>query len=273
MNEPHFDAPHELELALQLDDLPGPARPLSTATARALVQSALSGEAGVVVPLRPVARRVTWSRVAMAAAVLLGFGASASAAVYWARKASQEPAPATRSPTAPPSRAQPAAAPTPPSAPAHEPLIEPMAPKTSRPARHIELPKPAAERAARDQLAEANALRTRGAYAEAAERYAEAAATAPDSLTAHTAHVARGDLALTILKRPADAVGAYRAALRAHAHGPLAPEAWYGLSRAYRAAGDAPNEREALEALCKLAPGTSAGRAGCTRLEALESPP
>jgi tetratricopeptide (TPR) repeat protein len=146
-------------------------------------------------------------------------------------------------------------------------------PKSGKPVRHTALPKAAAERAARDQLAEANALRTRGAYVEAAARYAEAAATAPDGLTAHAAHVARGDLALSILERPADAIFAYRAALRAHANGPLAPEAWYGLSRAYRATSDDMREREALETLRKLAPDTTAGRAARARLQAFEHRP
>jgi tetratricopeptide (TPR) repeat protein len=159
------------------------------------------------------------------------------------------------------------------SAPAPLVDVQALPPKTGKPVRHVALPKAAAERAARDQLAEANALRTHGAYVEAAARYAEAAATAPDSLTAHAAHVARGDLALAILERPADAIFAYRAALRAHANGPLAPEAWYGLSRAYRATGDDLREREALETLYKLAPATTAGRAARARLEAFEHRP
>lgn len=97
-----------------------------------------------------------------------------------------------------------------------------------------------------DLLREANRLRARGQWAEAAATYQKVIDLGPDSAEAYPADVALGNLELQ-QNRALPALSRYEHALARHPNGALAEEARWGKARALRAAGRTAEERAALE--------------------------
>ena len=252
-----------------LDDLAGPARPISDQRAHALVRGALrrviAGEAEARPRLAPPARRL--SRVALVAGGLLLAGAAVAGLVVSGlgmaigRKAAtpapapiQEPQqPIDESPSG--AVASPEAATTAPAmaAPddvrptaAHLPARRRAAAAHAKGLAHAESDAPAAVgKDADDLLARANQLRGQRRWREAAAAYQAVIAGAPDSHGAYVAMLARAELLLDHLGHPAEALGLFQRAL-AEPSGVLTEEAHYGIASSYRALGDVENERRAL---------------------------
>ncbi len=99
---------------------------------------------------------------------------------------------------------------------------------------------------AADLLREANRLRARGQWAEAAATYRKVIDLGPDSPEAYPADVALGNLELQ-QGRPLPALARYEHALGKHPNGALSEEARWGRARALRSAGRTAEERAALE--------------------------
>ncbi len=104
-----------------------------------------------------------------------------------------------------------------------------------------------------DLLHEANRLRARGQWAEAAATYRKVIELGPDSAEAYPADVALGNLELQ-QNRPLPALARYEHALAKHPNGALAEEARWGKARALRAVGRVAHERAALEDFRKRHP-------------------
>jgi tetratricopeptide (TPR) repeat protein len=104
-----------------------------------------------------------------------------------------------------------------------------------------------------DLLREANRLRARGQWAEAAATYRKVIDLGPDSAEAYPADVALGNLELQ-QNRPLPALARYEHALAKHPGGALSEEARWGKARALRAAGRTAEERAALEDFRKRHP-------------------
>jgi hypothetical protein len=112
-------------------------------------------------------------------------------------------------------------------------------------------PKPSND--ASDLLLEANRLRARGRWSEAAATYQRVIDLAPDSADAYPADVALGNLDLQ-QNRPLAALARFEHALASHPGGALAEEARWGKARALRAAGRLAEERAALQTFKTLHP-------------------
>jgi tetratricopeptide (TPR) repeat protein len=98
----------------------------------------------------------------------------------------------------------------------------------------------------RDLLGRARALRTQGAFREAADAYRAAYASDPHGAEGRTALVALGGLLLSELNDPAGALTAFDAYLSEH-KGALAQEAEFGRIRALRALGRYESEKAAIQ--------------------------
>lgn len=258
-----------------LDDLPGPARPISDQRARELVRGALSrviaGEGETRTRPRPgprlppPGRRL--ARVALVAGTLLAGSAAVAGLAYRALglgwkaaappPATSPPAAAERAPGAgPPAPAEqqavdapaPTLAATPPAAdddraahlPAHRKALLPRSHALLQPG--VRTP---AGASADDLLSRANQLRAQRRWQEAAAAYQAVIAGSSETHAAYVAMLARAELLLDHLARPAEALGLFQRAL-AEPAGVLTEEARYGLAACYRALGDVENERRAL---------------------------
>lgn len=113
------------------------------------------------------------------------------------------------------------------------------------PARRPVRPEPKPTAGVADLLLEANQLRARERWSEAAATYQRVIDLAPDSAEAYPADVALGNLDLQ-RGRPLLALARYEHALNSHPNGALAEEARWGKARALRAAGRVAEERAAL---------------------------
>ena len=133
------------------------------------------------------------------------------------------------------------------------------------PARRAAAPaaKSAAETA--DLLREANRLRARGQWADAAATYRKVINLGPDSAEAYPADVALGNLELQ-QGRPLPALARYEHALGKHPNGALSEEARWGKARALRAAGRTAEERAALEDFRKRHPDSPLAPVAAQRL-------
>jgi ferric-dicitrate binding protein FerR (iron transport regulator) len=105
---------------------------------------------------------------------------------------------------------------------------------------------PGARAPVRDLLGRARALRTQGAFREAAEAYRAAYASDPRGAEGRTALVALGGLLLSELNDPAGALAAFDGYL-SERKGALAQEAEFGRIRALRALGRYDAEKAAIQ--------------------------
>ena len=119
-----------------------------------------------------------------------------------------------------------------------------------------------------DLLREANRLRARGQWAEAAATYRKVIDLGPDSAEAYPADVALGNLELQ-QGRPLPALARYEHALGKHPNGALSEEARWGKARALRAAGRTAEERAALEDFRKRHPDSPLASVAAQRLAEL----
>jgi ferric-dicitrate binding protein FerR (iron transport regulator) len=103
----------------------------------------------------------------------------------------------------------------------------------------------AARQPVRDLLGRARALRTQGAFREAADAYRAAYASDPHGAEGRTALVALGGLLLSELNDPAGALAAFDSYLTGK--GALAQEAEFGRIRALRALGRYESEKAAIQ--------------------------
>ena len=267
----------DLERLFELDDAPGPARPVDDAHAAAIVAGALGGAGfppggggGGGGGGGPAVRRLGAVRrfAGVKPAVLGGGAAVLLATVAWVAMrsprevASPPPAPAIAAtdealPPAPPA--------TPPAVPAEssnpvavapaaaEPPGEPPAKPTKRATgahAHRHLPRaepPAVAAAPADLLAEANAARGAHHWRAADALYARVVAGGDAALAVQTALVASGTLHLEHLGDPAGAAQRFRAALASGSRDPLAEDARWGLVEAARDLGDPAGELRALD--------------------------
>jgi tetratricopeptide (TPR) repeat protein len=169
------------------------------------------------------------------------------------------PAPAVTS--LPPSAPVAPAPETTPSAQADTPALAPRPveaiterPSAPRAPRAEAAVRPAQRAAARDAIAEANRLRGARRFSEAAVAYGRAAELVPGSEDAYVATVARAELLLERLGRPAEARSLYQAALAARPRGALLDEALVGMAESARLLGDGAGERGALMRLLRERP-------------------
>jgi ferric-dicitrate binding protein FerR (iron transport regulator) len=105
---------------------------------------------------------------------------------------------------------------------------------------------PGARAPVRDLLGRARALRTQGAFREAADAYRAAYASDPRGAEGRTALVALGGLLLSELNDPAGALAAFDSYLGGQ-KGALAQEAEFGRIRALRALGRFESEKAAIQ--------------------------
>ncbi len=96
-----------------------------------------------------------------------------------------------------------------------------------------------------DLLSRANQLRGQRRWREAAAAYQAVIARSSGNDGAYVAMLARAELLLDHLGRPAEALGLFQSALT-QPSGVLTEEAHYGIAASYRALGDIENERRAL---------------------------
>ena len=119
-----------------------------------------------------------------------------------------------------------------------------------------------------DLLREANRLRARGQWAEAAATYRKVIDLGPDSAEAYPADVALGNLELQ-QGRALPALARYEHALGKHPNGALSEEARWGRARALRSAGRTAEERAALEDFRKRHPDSPLAPVAAQRLAEL----
>jgi len=222
-----------------LDDSDGPATRIPTTAARALVLATVNVHQAKSLP---VVRRPF--RLAAAAIVLLGSSAVVSAA-YLFRSQSVETAPSVNrhrrlSPAVPEVIPPPK-------------MDLPTAPEPDVPSKRVHRPGASAELpslapATADLLAQANHLRGRGNWRQAAQKYLLAVRSAPNSSEAYTAMVAAGALQREKLNDARGAIALFTRALASHPTGSLSEEARWGLVEAYHGLGRVADEQRALEA-------------------------
>jgi tetratricopeptide (TPR) repeat protein len=242
---------NKFELLEPLDDLPGPAKRISSQRAAELVGAVL--EQGAVASDQAAPRSASprpWRRVALVAAALLVVAGGASAAIYElaVKERASEPAP-------PEPAASTAGAPEP----APEPVAEPIEETIEEPA-PVE-PAPIKRRRARrdrpapltdiaetpdDLLARANEHRKARSWPEAAALYERVRREHRGTVAAYVATLASASIYLEHLDEPDKALKRYRAAMRSRPNGYLAEEARYGIAEAHRARGARKAEAEAL---------------------------
>lgn len=264
-----------------LDGRSGPALPIHPDAAARMVSAALgaalpapkgsaapSARAHEPAPKAHVAasprRRVRWSVVAVAAALVLLAGVVAA---YVARArsggttrtttppleelplpAAQPEARATASDPAPETTTRDAPEPTAPPAPSAPPAAKPLA---------------------EDLLRTANDRRREHRWRDAEQTYQKVIRGAPGSAAAYSATVAAASLRLEQLGDPAGALRLFRAALAQRSGGALAEEARWGVAEAHRALGDRAAEADALRAFVSAHPSSLMVSNAQKRLKAL----
>ncbi|MEA2699873.1 MAG: hypothetical protein QOI66_4144, partial [Myxococcales bacterium] len=107
---------------------------------------------------------------------------------------------------------------------------------------------------AEDLLSGANQLRGQRRWREAAAVYQKVIVSFPETDGAYVAMLARAELLLDHLARPAEALLLFQRALARQPAGLLTEEARYGIAACYRAMGDIENERRALNAFLAAHP-------------------
>jgi hypothetical protein len=107
---------------------------------------------------------------------------------------------------------------------------------------------------AEDLLSGANQLRGQRRWREAAAVYQKVIVSFPETDGAYVAMLARAELLLDHLARPAEALLLFQRALARQPAGLLTEEARYGIAACYRAMGDVENERRALNAFLAAHP-------------------
>jgi hypothetical protein len=105
-----------------------------------------------------------------------------------------------------------------------------------------------------DLLSGANQLRGQRRWREAAAVYQKVIVLFPETDGAYVAMLARAELLLDHLTRPAEALLLFQRALARQPAGLLTEEARYGIAACYRAMGDIENERRALNAFLAAHP-------------------
>ncbi|HEX3697872.1 MAG TPA: tetratricopeptide repeat protein [Polyangia bacterium] len=256
----------------RLDDDDGPARPLSDQQARALVRGALSrviaGDADGRARAVP-ARRLGRAAIVIAG-VLLGGAAVAglTASRRWRSPStptlndhrwSSDPsvveavteasaAPAEETPPVLPGAEAPAARP-----PEHHKMASHSRTTAHAGGARASNEPEATGAYADDVLSLANQLRGQRRWRDAAITYQRVIATFPETDSAYVAMLARAELLLDHLDRPAEALGLFQRAL-AQPSGLLTEEARYGIATCYRALGDSGRERQALNAFLAAHP-------------------
>ncbi|HXI59737.1 MAG TPA: tetratricopeptide repeat protein [Polyangia bacterium] len=113
---------------------------------------------------------------------------------------------------------------------------------------------PASAPDAEDLLSGANQLRGQRRWREAAAVYQKVIVSFPETDGAYVAMLARAELLLDHLARPAEALLLFQRALARQPAGLLTEEARYGIAACYRAMGDIENERRALNAFLAAHP-------------------
>jgi hypothetical protein len=279
-----------------VDDQPGPARPIDSERAAALVLAVLDE---VVLPapaptLRVISlpRRRRW--------ILLGLAATLAFGVALAAVSSEQgrapTTPLALSPAAPPvpamplatqatqpAQVEPPAQVTPPQAPETAPAIAPgIAPEVSKAAspRKPSIADPTTaptapssavvrpELAPEDLLRAANRLRAEHRWAEAEQTYQRVIARGPDHAEAYAASIAAASIRLEHLGDARGALQLYRATARA-GNGALVEEADWGIAECYRALGDRDAEVSALRTFVGAHPQSALRPTAEARLSAL----
>lgn len=259
-----------------LDGRAGPAPRLPAARADALIAGALDAWQADLPPeaaAPPAVTRRPWLAPALVALTLVGAGAVGVG--VWL--AGEEPAPSTTE-QAPAGAAAPepshaaveeAPGPTPEPTAAEEPVAVDEVDEEATDAGTDE-GSTSAGRSPSDLLAEANALRGAGAFAEAERTYLRAARVAPRGRTAYVARVAAAALRLERLDDPRGAIALYRQARRGQRGSALDAEILQGMARAHQRLGQSAAEAAALRELVERHPSSPfAGRAR-SRLAELE---
>lgn len=295
-------APGESGLMLpSLDELSGPAAPLSPDAQQALVRAALdavfplppsspsspswpsspstpSTPAPPTVPSSPSPTRL-WGRRGF----LLGggFALIGAGAVLWQRSAGWrrstalnraiepgQPPPTVATPTASPAEVGvPAPPPATPLPVADEPAAAVPPPEPGNPGRAATTRKSGE---ASDLLLRANERRRQQRFPEAAALYQQVLSRYPGSDAAYVARVSAGMLYVERLRDPARAQRLFQAALKQQPQGSLSEEARLGLADAWRALGNPTEERAALQAFLRHHPAALARPQAERRLQRLE---
>ena len=291
---------HDLERLFELDDGPGPARPIDEPRAQAILAAAL-GRAGFSPPGGghgggPGASAATRAGGRAKLAVLSG-GAVVLAIVAVAWIATRSPSP-PRSPSRAPASASAApnsAAPPSTTTPATEPPTErateppatepptagpgpPRPPTRTPPARAVDhrrppRAQPAVAATLDDLLAQANAARAAHRWRAADALYGRVVADGPATLAVQTALVASASIHLEHFADPAGAARRFADALAAEPRGALAEEARWGLAEAARAQADRVRELRALDDFLAHHPGSVLAAQARARRAALGAPP
>lgn len=253
------------EIRLDLDEGPGPARPLSAEAARRMVQAALEGGGPELVALPPRRRgvRPAWLLIAAALAIT----AAAAAGVYRRVQRSGQPSPAP-SPSASIAPSGAVAAPEPP----------PSASVSASPAPEQEEPDAGAPEPVRRPvpvdpgalLEKANHLRAQKKWRQAEAAYQRVIQVAPGSAEAQAARVAAAALRLDQLHDPQGAERLFDQAEKRG--GALTEEAAWGLVEARRARGDREGEARALRQFVQSFPAGAMAPRARSRLAELSSP-
>lgn len=240
-----------------LDDLPGPARPISEQRAADLVAAAI--DRAHTPPVATAKRGSPWRMVLVAAAVLAVAGA-ASAGIYRLATSDDD------EPEQPEVAPQPADAPAPGPGPAPEvvPRADPEPAETEEPApleveaetiepapsEHLSEPRSDPEPSSpEDLLALANERRGDEQYKAADALYQRVMRKHAGTSAAYVATIASASLHLDHLRDGRGALKLFRKALEAKPRGYLAEEARSGIAEAYRALGNTEAEAKALQDL------------------------
>lgn len=265
MSEPRPDRAH----FEPLDDQAGPARPLSSAAARAQADALLARHR------RPAPRRRSVHIVLAAALLFVTLGALAAVLErVWAPARSAPAAVPVTVTRAPPETEievlrenGPAPSDTPPAVAASDP----GGPPTPAPGR-VNARGEADALHSRDWLELANAARARRDFVHAEQLYLRVVQLHPGSDDAAAARLSAAELRSQQLGRPADAIPLYRAVLNARQNHALAEQARAGLARSHGALGQREQERAAWEELMRYHPDSWFADEARTRLHSLESP-
>jgi TolA-binding protein len=239
--------------------------PPAKIVAAAVLVASKTAQAGKSVPSRTSsAFSRQKSRLLVAGAVAVGTAAIALGATEL-RTTGPDPSRASASPTV-----APAPSPASPTDPVESPRATsvadlPNAPPVLRPS----VPKVAEANPSEQQadlLREANRLRARSLWTEAAATYLRVIDLGPESPEAYPAAVALGNLELQ-QNRPSAALARYDHALASHPNGALSEEARWGRARALRASGRVTEERAALREFRTRHPDSPLASAATQRLE------
>ncbi len=241
----------------RLDDGDGPALRMDNAAARALVIATVNEHRAR--SLSVAHRRF---RLAAAAIVLLGSSAVVSAA-YLFQPQIEEPIPsAYRAKRVPLTTLEVLPQPK-----IHRPAApNPDLHREHVPLRHTESEPPSPIPVMADLLAQANHLRGKGNWRQAADRYLLAVNSAPNSPEAYTAMVAAGALQREKLNDAQGAIALFSRALASRPSGPLSEEARWGLVEANHSLGRVADEQRALAAFLEHHPSSVLAAEGRQRL-------